>query len=264
MKKCHISIMCNERVFLKYKLPFLYNNFEQLIFVDYNITNKCNSNDGSLEYIESFNDPENKITLIKDFNPDLITQYNGVSFLEKQKMFAIASKYINNDIDIIWATDLDEFFNISLINTVNKLYKNDKYLISIDLPHCIFVYNEHNYYDKSDFYIAPRITRHFPGKIYGHCNFGSYGKTIRYTKEFLYHFAFVGYNRCFFKFKLYNNKSFNWKKWLETYYNALTNNDKYISLIHPNPAFKLISKPFENNIPSYLDAKQMCKELNDL
>ena len=27
-----------------------------------------------------------------------------------------------------------------------------------------------------------------------------YGKTIKYTKRCLYHFAFVGYNRCSFKF----------------------------------------------------------------
>uniref|UniRef100_A0A6C0J7F9 Uncharacterized protein n=1 Tax=viral metagenome TaxID=1070528 RepID=A0A6C0J7F9_9ZZZZ len=56
MNHCHISIMCNELPFLKYKLPFLYNHFKQLIFVDYDIFDKCNLNDGTIEYIENFND----------------------------------------------------------------------------------------------------------------------------------------------------------------------------------------------------------------
>ena len=34
MKHCHISIISNELPFLKRKLPFLYKNFDQIIFVD--------------------------------------------------------------------------------------------------------------------------------------------------------------------------------------------------------------------------------------
>ena len=48
MKHCHISILCNELPFLKEKLPYLYEHFEQLIFVDYNIITKGNSTDGLL------------------------------------------------------------------------------------------------------------------------------------------------------------------------------------------------------------------------
>ena len=131
--------MCNELPFLKQKLNFLYNNFSQIIFIDYDILNNCNSKDGSIEYIESFDDIENKLILIKDFNPNKIISFNGVSVIEKQKMFAEASKHIINDIDIIWATDLDEFFNKELIGSVENLYKNDSKLVSIDIPHLIFV-----------------------------------------------------------------------------------------------------------------------------
>ena len=61
MKHCHLSIMCNELIFLKQKLNFLYENFDQIIFVDYDILNKQNSTDGSIEYLENFDDPENKL-----------------------------------------------------------------------------------------------------------------------------------------------------------------------------------------------------------
>ena len=263
MKHCHISIMCNELPFLKEKLPFLYDHFNQLIFVDYNIIDKCNSNDGSIEFIENFPDVKNKITLIKDFNPNNVKIYHGESFIEKQKMFAVASKFINNNTDIVWATDLDEFFNIELIKEVEELYKNDEQLQSIDLPHKIFVYNEHNYYDKNDFYIAPRITKHINNFVYGHCNFDKYGKTIKYTKQCLFHFAFVGFNRCSFKFhRVYNNRNFNHNEWLNTYLTSIKNNEKYVKLMHSNIHLNLISKPYTGNYPSYLNVEKMCKELN--
>ena len=77
--------MCNELVFLKYKLPFMYDNFDQLIFVDYDLTRKCGSTDGSIEFLKSYPDPSNKIYIVDNFNPDIITSYRGCSFIEKKK-----------------------------------------------------------------------------------------------------------------------------------------------------------------------------------
>lgn len=268
MKHCHISILCNELPFLKEKLPYLYEHFEQLIFVDYNIITKGNSTDGSIEFIENFKDENNKITLIKDLNEDKLNKinyYHGDSFIEKRKMFAIASYFVKQDMDIVWATDLDEFFETELINDVENLFNNDKHLQSIDLPHKIFVYNQYNYYNKNDFYIAPRITRHRPNFIYGHCNFDKYGKTIRYNKRYLYHFAFVGYNRCFFKFnKVYNNKKFNHINWLNNYLTNLKKKEKYINLEHSNTELKLISQPYNGTYPDYLNLDNLCNELNNI
>lgn len=265
MKHCHISILCNELPFLKEKLPFLYKYFDQIIFVDYDIVNKCNSHDGSIEYIEKFPDKKDKIILIKDFNPKLIHKYNGVSVIEKRKMFAKASEYVSDDIDIVWATDLDEFFEEELIDEVEKLMNNDINLRSINLPHKIFVYNQYNYYDKDDFYISARITRHIKNFIYGHCNFQTYGKTIKYNKRYLYHYAFIGYNRCYFKLnKIYKNASLNTNKWLEIYLTALHSNKKYIKLIHTNTNLNLYSSPYKGNHPNYLRVNKMCKELNKL
>ena len=265
MKHCHITIICNELVFLKHKLPFLYMYFAQLIFVDYNMITKANSTDGSIEFIESFPDPEKKIILIKNFDPDKIYRYHGESFIEKQKMFAAASVYVKDNIDIVWATDADEFFKVALIKEVENLYNIDPMLISIDLPHRIFVYNQYNYYNKSDFYIAPRITRHRKNFIYGHCDFQQYGKTIKYTNYVLYHFAFVGYQRCLFKYeKVYMNKNFNSKQWLKDYLDALKNNVKHIELIHSNTHLNLYSEPYNSDYPEYLDVDNMCKELNSI
>jgi len=251
--------MCNELSFIKNKLPFLYKHFSQLIFVDYNIVDKCNSIDGTIDYIENFNDIDNKITLIKDFDPSKVIEYYGMSIIEKRKMFAEGSKYIYDDIDIVWATDLDEFFEKDLISDVEDIYINDTQLVSIDLPHMIFAYNQFNIFNKKDFYIKPRITRHKKGFIYGHCNFDTYGKTIKYTKRYLYHFAFVGYNRCEFKFnKVYKNN--NMKPWLETYSNAVTKKEKYVTLYHPAIS-NLYTIPYNGIYPEYIDIDNMCKNL---
>lgn len=265
MRHCHISILCNELIFLKQKLPFIYKHFSQLIFVDYDISSKGNSTDGSIEFIENYEDIDNKITLIKDFNPSDILVYHGVSFIEKQKMFAAASSVVNNNIDVIWATDLDEFFNVNLIKDVEELYMNDDNLVSIDLPHLIFAYNEHNYFDKKDkFYIKPRITKHIINNIYGHCDFQQYGKTIKYEKEYLYHFAFIGFERCLFKFdKINYNKGFNHKNWLNDYLNSFQKNIKYIELLHPKVHLKLYSKPYTGSFPDYLNVNLLCNELNN-
>lgn len=259
MKHCHISIMCNELTFLKRKLPFLYKHFSQIIFVDYNIKSKSNSTDGSIEFIENFDDPDKKIHLVKNFNPDEIKVFKGESFIEKRKMFSKASTLVENDIDIVWATDLDEFFEEELISKVEEKYKEDNTLQSINLPHHIFVYNQYNYFEY-EFYIVPRITKHKPGFIYGHCDFQKYGKTIKLNEFYLYHFAFVGLSRCQFKFNIYKNEHENW---LKKYKESLEKNEKYIVIPHPNPAYNLFSSPYSGKFPNYLDIELMIKELEN-
>jgi hypothetical protein len=270
LKHCHISIICNELVFLKRKLPFLYQFFDQIIFIDYDIFNNTNSNDGSIEYIENFNDTENKIILIKDYYNKDISGFNGVSMIEKQQMFSVGSKYIKDNMDVIWATDADEFFDYNLINEIDNLYQTDKTLISVDIPHIIFFYNQYNQLNNKNFYICPRITKHFKNKIYGHCNFQTYGKTIKLQNNFLLHFAYVGYNKCKFKLDLYNRKSneANTKNndiFLDNYKKCLKNNEIKFPFKHPNPLI-LNDIIYEPNIKiyDYIDVDNMCKELNNL
>lgn len=265
LKHCHISIICNELVFLKKKLPFLYKFFDQIIFIDYDIFNNTNSNDGSIEYIESFNDIENKIILIKDYYNKDISGFNGVSMIEKQQMFSVGSKYIKDNIDVIWATDADEFFDYDLINEIDNLYQTDKTIISIDIPHIIFFYNQYNVLNNKNFYICPRITKHSKNKIYGHCNFQTYGKTIKLSNRFLLHFAYVGYKKCKQKIELYNKKGmFHSLDFLIHYKKCLENNEKIFQFKHPNPNV-VDSIIYDSNIKiyEYIDVDNMCKELNN-
>jgi len=263
MKHCHLSLCFNELPFLKQKLPFLYDNFDQIIFIDYNILKKCNSDDGSVEYIENFNDCKKKITLLKNFNPDEINDYNGVSIVEKRKMFAYGSKYIRDDIDILWATDLDEFFNIELIKDVENLYSYDNELVSIDIPHIPFVYNQFNIFSVDTlFYIKPRITKHIKNKIYGHCNFETYGKTIKISHEYLYHFSYVGINRCKDKLLLYSLHYKDRQKWIDKYLSFLKNGDKYININHPGMIHIKTIKYENEYIPAYININEMINELN--
>lgn len=278
MKHCHISILCNELTFLKQKLPFLYNNFEQVIFIDYDILNKCNSNDGSIEYIENFNDIDNKITLVKFNENDLktITNYNGTSMIEKRKMFAKGSQYIKNDIDIVWATDMDEFFDKNLLNVVENEFTKDKDLITLNVPHYIFIYNQYNIFkgdeiNNTSYICPPRITRHFKNKIYGHCNFHEYGKTIRCENEFIYHFAWIGLKRIGFKLNIYyikgkkdETKKRNNDTFLKQYQENLTQKKKYINISHPNKQVNINSIIFEGLIPNYIDAETLINELNEI
>lgn len=259
MKHCHLSIMSNELTFLKRKLPFLYENFDQIILVDYDMINKCNSTDGTIEYVENFDDKENKITLIKFQRKTEVIEYKGQGFTEKRKMFGYGSKYVNDDIDIVWATDMDEFFEKYLIEKVEEEFKKDGELQTIDLPHRVFIFNEHNFFDIDDFYIAPRITKHKKGFVYGHCDFDRYGKTITLEDEFLFHYAFVGYKRCMNKQTLYEKVD---TRWFSSYSLSLSQGDKHVSLRHPANHKRLHSKPYLGSHPEYLDVSKMCEELN--
>ena len=259
MRHCHMSLLCNELSFLKRKLPFLYKHFNQIIIVDYDIINEKNSTDGSIEYIENFEDPENKITLLKFSKCLEIKKFKGVGNEKKRKMFAYASEVVRDDIDIVLSTDMDEFFNESLIPVVESIYKSDPHLQSIDLPHKVFIFNQHNYFPVDDFYITPRITKHKPKFLYGHCDFGVYGNTIKYPHEFLYHYAFVGYKRTLHKQKLYDKED---NDWFEKYLKFLNNGDQYVNLEHPSGHRNLRSDKYLGTHPEYLDVDNMCNELN--
>lgn len=254
MKHVHLSLCCNELPFLKRKLPLMYLYFNQIIIVDYDILNRCNSRDGSIEFIENFHDPENKIKLVKDFDPTIITEYEGVSVVEKRKMFAHASAFIRDDNDVVWATDLDEFFDPALISEVEKAYQ-DHSVVSIDLPHKVFVKDHKHIFNFGEaFYICPRITRH-TRTIYGHCNFRDYGKTIT-LPHYLYHFSYVGLNRIVHKLNV-----------IDGHTPAIIRRfvDEYLRggvIHHPNPNIRAISIPFDGVLPRGFDFDVMCYELD--
>ena len=269
MKHCIINFICNEITFLKYRLPFYYKYYSQIIFVDYDIRNNCNSNDGSIEYIKNFNDPENKIILLTDLDQiNNIKDYNGFSMVKKQKMSALASKYIKDDINIIWSMDVDEFFNKSLIVKAEEEFNKDDKLISIDCSWKTFIYSHHNLLNDGNRklgYYPIRITKHFKGKIYGHCNWRTYGKIKSLPNQWIYHFAYIGLKRCYNKLVLYNTKTTSkhlQDGWCKQYRNHLKNNDKYVNLIHPGS--KQSTSNYNGPYPEETDIDKMINELNSI
>lgn len=200
LKHCHFSILYNELPFLKQKLPFLYENFQQIIFYDLNVGKVPNhfSTDGSHEYISSYPDPERKITLIEKTDMSDIVDYRGAGSVGKQKMFAVGSSYVDDDVDVFWCTDMDEFFHKTLIEKVEKIITERTDVSSIDLRHMCF-WKNFSYklcFANSDIMtLYARICRHKPGNIYGHCTIQSqFSKTLflEENDELYYHYGWVG------------------------------------------------------------------------
>lgn len=260
MKNCHFSILYNEYEFLTQKLPFLYEHFDQLIFFDLNVINSpySYSTDGSHEYIKDFPDPEKKITLIEKTNLNDIKNYHGASVIGKQKMFAEGSKYVKDDIDIFWCTDMDEFFDINFFKTINEEMENPEVSL-IRTPHImfwkntknIFVQNNGNYH--IDFPLF-RIARHKPNYIYGHCNLQTMyeKKSQRILKNInLYHFNYVGEQRTRFKLSYLPSRRNYMSIWNLNPGNEITGYPN----MHPNPNINYGVIKYDGDLPSYIDKK---------
>lgn len=280
IKHCHFSILYNELPFLKQKLPFLYENFDQLIFFDLNVGGKefQYSTDGSHEYIKNYPDLFDKITLIEEKDLSKITRYTGVGSIEKQKMFALGSAFVKNDIDIFWCTDMDEFFNGSLIKKVESIFKKDEKINCIDLNHYVF-WKSFSYIlssKGSPFMRLPtRICRHKAGNLYGHCDINAkYPKRYDIQDEVYYHFAWIGDTRIKNKFKFYSGGqkfSQQYSNYLEKVWNKfqdleLEEGELYgYPCMHPNySGQKMGIKKFDTTkLPSYINQKQLLKNLNN-
>jgi|SaaInlStandDraft_5_1057022.scaffolds.fasta_scaffold03102_3 hypothetical protein len=267
MNHCVISLIYNEYIFIKHLLPYYYKYFSQIIFVDYDIKNNSNSTDGSIEFIKNFNDHQNKITLLTDYKnkKEEIKNYNGYSMIDKQKMFSYASQKINDDIDFVWGTDLDETFNSSLFAKVENEFKKDKDLVSIELMWKNFIFNQYNLINEyGNLKLFPsRICKHTKGKIYGHCNWKTYGKTKLIDDEYLYHFSFIGYKRCCLKLHLQNKLTTSKhleKEWTDKYLKYLKENKKYVDLVHPGSLKPCIK--YDGPLPTEFNVSKMIEEIN--
>lgn len=272
MKHCIINLPYNDLIFLKYKLPFYYKYFTQIIFIDYDIVYENNSNDGSIEFIKNFPDPDNKIVLVTEFKKikdKIVFDYkNEGALIEEQQMMALSSKYIKDDIDIVWSIDLDEFFSKSLISDVEKEFKKDSKIVSIDLGWKTFIYNQYNLLNEKNrtygFYPI-RITRHFKKKIYNRSDWRTYGTAKLLKNQWIYHYSYIGYRRCKNKLIMYNTKSTSkhlQDEWLEEYINCLNRNDKYVNLIHPGSLNKCIR--YDGPFLEDFDIEKIVNELNKI
>ena len=285
MKKCHFSILYNELPFLKQKMKFLYDNFEQLIFYDLNVGTyePHYSTDGSHEFISEYPDPENKITLIEKKDLSDVNIYKGDGSIEKRKMFAVGSSYVKDDIDSFWCFDLDEFINESLIDRVNKIFRENQNINSINLDHYLFFYSPsfilaNQKEDYLKFY--SRIARHQPKTIYGHCTISkdmtpSYSISI--DDEPCFHFGWLGNQRILNKIKHYTEPPTGtpiykemYRQWLTNVWYPFEKQQEYViddSLfgfphMHPNKSLSFGVKRFNKKLPDYFNSIQLMKDLN--
>jgi hypothetical protein len=254
MRHCHFSILYNELPFLKQKLPFLYENFSQLIFYDLNIHTLEFSDDGGHEYIANFPDPENKITLIDKKNLDDVEEYDGLSFVQKQKMFAVGSRFVRDDIDVFWCTDMDEFFSKDAMKKVETEIENGAQTVNI--PNLLFFKNEKYVFCIEGYVLHNfpwvRICKHKSSRIYGHCNLNKYTPT-HFIDEILFHFVYVGNKRVKFKSDMYKLN-----EWYENIWKKFDGKD--LDKIY-NPVLPHSLAINKHPIPEYINIQEMMKDL---
>jgi len=211
MKHCHFTILYNEIDFLRLKMPFLYEHFDQLIFYDLLVfgNERKFSNDGSHEFIKNYPDPENKITLIEETDLSGITPLGAGNEI-KCKMFSYGSKFVRDDMDVFWCTDMDEFFKEELISEVESVFKRSVNSIGTKF---------YNFYKTTEFLLtnnkelcvnptpnsSVRIIRHQKGNKYGHCDGAKYRPINLTTKNALYHLSWIGEKRVREKFSYYKD-----------------------------------------------------------
>jgi hypothetical protein len=258
MRHCHFSILWNEMAFLKQKLPFLYRHFDQLIFFDLNITTFKFSDDGGHEFIKNYPDPEKKIILIEKTDLSDVMVFTGRSSIEKQKMFAAGSKYVKDNIDVFWCTDLDEFFCESLIKKVEaQILQNAR---SILLPHLVFIKNEEWVVDERVF-PWPRIAVHKKGNLYGHCNLlERFPPAEEIKDEVIFHFGWVGDERVRFKCKLLPaGPNFLNEVWIPVTENIL--DIKADHVVIKGARSSCVIKKNTRKLPEYINIDEMMKDL---
>jgi len=260
MKHCHFSILWNEITFLKQKLPFLYEHFDQIIFYDLNVVDgePRFSDDGSHEYILNFPDKEGKIHLIERKDLSKVKPTVGASVVGKQRMFIFGSQYVRDDIDVFWCTDMDEFFNASLIEKVENVFSTED-AESISVRQYMFWKNPRTMlcFTDNDTRQGPvRIARHKKDNVYGHCFLAAqYTPVYEIKDEFFYHFAFVGEKRMKFKSKYHSVRNDFWDTWNDFDERKVGNEIYGHPRMHPNSSINMGVKKFYGEYPDYIDIK---------
>jgi len=282
MRKCHFSILYNELPFLKQKMRFLYDHFEQLIFYDLNVgvNPHHHSTDGSFEYIKNYPDPENKITLIEKTDLSDVIHYSGDSSIQKRKMFTVGSQYDWDDIDSFWCFDLDEFFHSNLFDQVDEIFSNPN-VNSVNIEHLIFVKNEKYIFaqpNKITYPMYARIARHRKGRLYGHCTIHNdlpECYNISSDENFIFHFAWVGRERVKFKLDHYINEVTGVpryrpliKQWQEKFWNIFEQHENQITnelynypYMHPAQILSCGILRYNDKLPDYINFEELMKDL---
>jgi hypothetical protein len=274
LKHCHFQICFNELPFLIEKVPFLYRHFDQLIFYDLCVTCRPyrNSDDGSLEFLRNYPDPDGKILVLADPDIDGVRTDIGASVVGKRQMFVIGSRFVRDDIDVFWCSDADEFFTAEAFGEVNSYFSSNDSCMSFDFPHYVF------FKDLDHIFCGPtptddgmrlewgRIARHRKGNIYGHCTLASQYKPTFFDPRLRYfHFAYVGESRVRYKLTYLPGRS----DYIEQCWNAdlsgVTANEVFgLDLgMHPNPSIRKGVRKLGTSLPEYINKQRLLRALSD-
>ena len=269
MKHCHFTILYNELPFLKQKLPFLYKHFDQLVFFDLNVGSYSPhfSTDGSHEFILDFPDPECKITLIEKTDISDVHNYCGDGSVGKQKMFAVGSSYVRDDMDVFWCTDMDEFFYESFIGKVENILYEFPDVNSIDLQHLCF-WKNFSYIlctpESDTMTLWPRVARHQPGNLYSHCAINKQFPQTHFldpSDESYYHFGWIGDRRVRRKLKHYTEPPTGSPNNAEMYRHYLTHVWEKFNDISNTVTDEMFGYPYMH--PNFLGLKMGIKKIDD-
>ena len=277
MKHCHIMHLCNEISFLKQKLPFLYENFYQLIFYDLNIympylgKPACFSIDGSHEYIKNFPDPEGKITLIEKTDLSGFPSNAGVGTKDKCRMYFASSSYVGDDIDVVWVTDADEFFHKEAIAEAEGIFTKDPKMVSIYLDWYTFIrdyrfvaYPPLNQSASWDWRYMKRIVRHKKGRVYGHGDLVSGNAPTCKMENFkLYHFTALTKERLLFKHLPPERRVRDgfWDAWDRFDSSEVNDGEIYgYPYMHYSPVMDTGIRRFKGEYPDYINLDELPKE----
>jgi len=273
MKHCHFTHLCNELPFLKQKLPFLYDNFDQLIFYDLNIYAPYSggkisfSTDGSHEYIQDFPDPDNKITLIERKDISSVGIRPGVGTHDKRRMYIVASAYVRDDMDAFWDIGADEFFYKDAIEEVEGIFNSDKNVNSIYFDVVTFV-RDYRFMINPPIsqtkahapdYLA-KVARHKKGNVYGHGDIGLHYKNLRRAeRSILLHFTAITKKRVLFKLsppERYILDEF-WDAWNGFDESKIGDEVYGYPYMHMNPLLKIGIQRFKGEYPDYMNLDEM-------
>ena len=276
MRHCHFMHLYNELSFLKQKLPFLYDNFDQLIFYDLNIyapyegKPMCFSTDGSHEYIKEFPDPDNKITLIERMDLHSVGISPGVGTIAKRKMYIIASAYVVDDIDTFWDIGADEFFYEDAILEVEEIFTRDGNVNSVYFDMITFVrdyrfemstpISSTTAYDPN--YLG-RVARHKVGNVYGHGDIGVHYKKLQMAERSkILHFTAITKDRVLFKLSPPERtiREGFWEAW-DGFDEKQIGDEIYgYPYMHMNPIVKTGVRRFTDRYPSYMNLDEMPRD----
>lgn len=284
MKITYGIIVINGMPFIKHQLKLIYDHAYQIIICEGgdNIWNEINgyrrSTDGTIEYIKSFNDPQNKIKFIqKDWK-------------NKNEMCHEYSKHATGD--IIWHIDVDEFVDPNHIPFIKKQFINKRNQI-LSIPNFIMwgdtstiVEASHNNKWVTNWFSFERIFRRCPGKWIHHIPQRGYydpqnqtvlpaptvGPDIFKSEGiFIYHFSYILPNSVKAKIKYYNYRIPGCIKnnWYEEVFNKFKDNkqnwmqtDFDVQPLSNNSAgyCKQRLRPLGHNLPDFL--KDLEKDLS--